>query len=175
MSHYYLSLILFTPLAGALILLLVNKENVSAIKWIANAVALAGFLISVPLWFQYNPGSGEFQFIERLPWIPSIGAEYFLGVDGLSALLILLTTDGIHRDPVVVGRDHRARQGLHIFLLVLQTGMFGAFTGARLPAVLPVLGRDAGAPMYFLIGIWGARTACTRRSSSSSTPWSAAS
>jgi NADH-quinone oxidoreductase subunit M len=73
--NHYLSLILFTPLAGALILLLVNKENVSAIRWIANAVALLGFVISVPLWFWYNPGSGEFQFVERLPWIPSIGAE----------------------------------------------------------------------------------------------------
>src|SRR6266496_2453842 len=90
--NHLLSIILFTPLAGALILLVVNKQNENAIRWIANLVALAGFAISVPLWFWYQPAGAEFQFIERAPWIPSVGAEYFLGVDGLSTLLILLTT-----------------------------------------------------------------------------------
>ena len=85
--NYYLSLILFTPLAGALLLLLVNKRNENAIRWIANIVAFLGFVISVPLWFWYNAQSGDFQFVERMPWIPSVGAEYFLGVDGLSMLL----------------------------------------------------------------------------------------
>ncbi len=90
--NYYLSIILFTPLAGALLLMLVNKQNENAIRWIANIVALVGFGISVPLWFWFNPSGGEFQFVERAQWIPSVGAEYFLGVDGLSTLLILLTT-----------------------------------------------------------------------------------
>jgi NADH-quinone oxidoreductase subunit M len=90
--NYYLSLILFTPLVGAFLILLMNKQNVNAIRWIANLVAFAGFLISVPLWFWYNPQGPDFQFIERAPWIPSIGADYFLGIDGLSTLLILLTT-----------------------------------------------------------------------------------
>ena len=53
--NHYLSLILFTPLAGAFLLLFVNKQNENAIRWIANIVALIGFLISVPLWFWYNP------------------------------------------------------------------------------------------------------------------------
>ena len=88
----YLSLILFTPLLGALVMLFVSKQNENAIRWIANITAFIGFVISVPLWFWYNPQGPEFQFQERLPWIPSIGAEYFIGVDGLSTLLILLTT-----------------------------------------------------------------------------------
>ena len=90
--NYYLSVILFTPLVGAFVILLVNKQNTSAIRWIANAFALIGFLISVPLWYWYNPDGAQYQFIERAPWIPSIGADYFLGIDGLSTLLILLTT-----------------------------------------------------------------------------------
>jgi NADH-quinone oxidoreductase subunit M len=153
--NHYLSLILFTPLAGALLLLLVNKENVSAIKWIANAVALVGFLISVPLWFQYNPGSGEFQFIERLPWIPSIGAEYFLGVDGLSALLILLTTMmGFIAILSSWGAITERVKEYYIFLLVLQTGMLGAFMA--LDFLLFFLFWEVMlVPMYFLIGIWG--------------------
>src|SRR4051812_37070716 len=91
MTHY-LSLILFTPLIGAGIVLFIPKQNENAIRWIANLVALVGFLVSVPLWFWYNPQNPDFQFVERMPWIPSIGAEYFLGIDGFSTLLILLTT-----------------------------------------------------------------------------------
>ena len=90
--NHYLSLILFTPLAGALVLLLVPKRNEHAIRWIANIVAIIGFVISLPLWSWYNPQGSAFQFVERAEWIPSVGAEYFLGVDGFSALLILLTT-----------------------------------------------------------------------------------
>jgi NADH-quinone oxidoreductase subunit M len=153
--NHYLSLILFTPLAGALILLLVNKENVGAIRWIANAVALVGFVISVPLWFWYNPGSGEFQFVERLPWIPSIGAEYFLGVDGLSALLILLTTMmGFIAILSSWGAITERVKEYYIFLLVLQTGMLGAFMA--LDFLLFFLFWEVMlVPMYFLIGIWG--------------------
>jgi NADH-quinone oxidoreductase subunit M len=154
MSHY-LSIILFTPLAGALVLLLVNKQNVNAIRWIANLVALAGFLISVPLWFWYNPGSSDFQFVERFPWIPSVGAEYFLGVDGLSALLILLTTmmGSIAILSSWTAITERVKE-YYIFLLVLQTGMLGAFMA--LDFLLFFLFWEVMlVPMYFLIGIWG--------------------
>jgi len=91
MAHY-LSIILFTPLAGAFVILLIDKRQEDTIRWIANAVAFLGFIVSVPLWFWYNSSSADFQFVERASWIPSVGAEYFLGVDGLSVLLILLTT-----------------------------------------------------------------------------------
>src|SRR4051812_33511608 len=153
--NHYLSLILFTPLAGALVLLLVNKENVNAIRWISNVVAFIGFAISVPLWFWYNQRSGDFQFVERFPWIPSIGAEYFLGVDGLSALLILLTTMmgfiAILSSWTAITK--RVKE-YYIFLLVLQTGMLGAFMA--LDFLLFFLFWEVMlVPMYFLIGIWG--------------------
>ena len=87
-----LSLILFLPLVGAAILVFVPKENGNLIRWIANVVAVAGFVVSLPLWFWYNPQDPSWQFVERATWIPSIGAQYFLGVDGLSALRVLLAT-----------------------------------------------------------------------------------
>jgi len=152
---YYLSLILYTPLAGALVLLLVDKRNESAIRWIANVTAFAGFVISVPLWFWYNPASAEFQFIERAPWIPSIGAEYYLGVDGLSVLLILLTTmmGCIAVLSSWTAITERVKE-YYIFLLVLQTGMLGAFMA--LDFLLFFLFWEVMlVPMYFLIGIWG--------------------
>src|SRR4249919_1153831 len=153
--NHYLSIILFTPLAGALILLLVNKQNENAIRWIANLVALAGFAISVPLWFWYQPSGEQFQFVERAPWIPSVGAEYFLGVDGLSTLLILLTTmmGFIAVLSSWTAITERVKE-YYIFLLVLQTGMLGAFMS--LDFLLFFLFWEVMlVPMYFLIGIWG--------------------
>jgi len=153
--NHYLSIILFTPLAGALILLLVNKQNENAIRWIANLVALAGFAISVPLWFWYQPSGADFQFVERAPWIPSVGAEYFLGVDGLSTLLILLTTmmGFIAILSSWTAITERVKE-FYIFLLVLQTGMLGAFMS--LDFLLFFLFWEVMlVPMYFLIGIWG--------------------
>ena len=128
MNQHLLSLILFTPLIGAFLILLVPKEKEDAIRWIANVVAFIGFVISVPLWFWFNPASGDFQFIERAPWIPSVGAEYFLGVDGLSTLLILLTTmmGFIAVLSSWTAITERVKE-YYIFLLVLQTGMLGAF------------------------------------------------
>src|SRR5262250_222377 len=155
MDQHYLSIILFTPLVGAFILLLVNKKDDNAIRWIANLVALAGFAISVPLWFWYNPASAEFQFVERAPWIPSVGAEYFLGVDGLSVLLILLTTmmGFIAVLSSWTAITERVKE-YYIFLLVLQTGMLGAFMS--LDFLLFFLFWEVMlVPMYFLIGIWG--------------------
>src|SRR5919201_3547963 len=154
MTHL-LSFVLFTPLAGALLLLLVPKENVNGIRWFANVVALIGFVISIPLWFWYNPSSGDFQLIERAPWIPSVGADYFLGVDGFSVLLILLTTmmGFIAVLSSWTAITERVKE-YYIFLLVLQTGMLGAFMS--LDFLLFFLFWEVMlVPMYFLIGIWG--------------------
>src|SRR6478735_5676228 len=125
MSHY-LSLLLFLPLAGALLLLFVPKQNEDAIRWIANLVAFAGFVVSIPLWFWVNPQDANFQLVEQAPWIPTIGAQYFLGVDGLSTLLILLTTlmGFIAILSSWTAITERVKE-YYIFLLVLQTGMLG--------------------------------------------------
>src|SRR6202166_4332542 len=153
--NHYLSIILFTPLFGALILLLVYKRNDNAIRCIANIVASFGFAISVPLWFWYNPSNADFQFVERAPWIPSIGADYFIGVDGLSTLLILLTT--LMGTIAVLSSWNAITERVkeyYIFLLVLQTGMLGAFMS--LDFLLFFLFWEVMlVPMYFLIGIWG--------------------
>src|SRR5687767_599291 len=92
--EHLLSIITFTPLLGAVVLLLIPKGNDNLIRWIANGFGLLGFLVSVPLWlwFDLSAAAPEFQFPEELSWIPSIGVSYKLGVDGVSALLILLTT-----------------------------------------------------------------------------------
>jgi NADH-quinone oxidoreductase subunit M len=150
-----LSLILFLPLLGAVVLLFVPKENGTAIRWIANIVGLAGFLVSLPLWFWYNTQDPGWQFVERAIWIPSIGAQYFLGVDGFSALMVLLAT--LFGFIAILSSWTAITERLkeyYIFLLILQTGMIGAFVS--LDFLLFFLFWEVMlVPMYFLIGIWG--------------------
>jgi NADH-quinone oxidoreductase subunit M len=151
----FLSLILFTPLVGALLLLVMSRRNENAIRWIANVFTAIGFVVSVPLWFWYNAQNPEYQFVERVPWIPSIGADYFLGVDGFSVLLILLTTlmGFIACLSSWTAITERVKE-YYVFLLVLQTGMLGAFMA--LDFLLFFLFWEVMlVPMYFLIGIWG--------------------
>ena len=150
-----LSLILLTPLVGAVILLFINKESQNLIRWIANIFVGLGFLVSLPLWFWYDTGDAGWQFVEQANWIPSIGAQYFLGVDGFSALLILLTTlmGVIAVLSSWTAITMRVKE-YYIFLLALQTGMLGAFMA--LDFLLFFLFWEVMlVPMYFLIGIWG--------------------
>jgi NADH-quinone oxidoreductase subunit M len=154
-SAHLLSVILFTPLVGALVLLALPKHREDAIRWTANVFAGLGFLVSVPLWFWFDPASPTWQFVERARWIPSIGAEYFLGVDGFSALLILLTTlmGFVAMLSSWTAIADRVKE-YYVVLLILQTGMIGVFVA--LDFLLFFLFWEVMlVPMYFLIGVWG--------------------
>jgi NADH-quinone oxidoreductase subunit M len=159
MSNHILSIILFTPLLGALFLLFVPKENKDAIRWIANIFSLGGFLISLPLvpWFwdkRFEPG---FKFIEGTAnnWIPSIGAGYVLGIDGISFLLIMLTTllGWISILSSWTAIENRVKE-YYIWFLFLQTGMLGVFMALDF-FLFFVFWEAMLVPMYLLIGIWG--------------------
>src|SRR5271165_3214984 len=159
MQTHILSIILFTPLLGAILLLFVPKENKAAVRWIANIFALGGFLISLPLvpmfWAQrFEPG---FKFIEGTPnnWIPSIGAGYVLGIDGISFLLIMLTTllGWISILSSWTAIENRVKE-YYIWFLFLQTGMLGVFMALDF-FLFFVFWEAMLVPMYLLIGIWG--------------------
>jgi len=91
---HILSIVLFTPLAGLFLLLFIPGDRKNAVRWWGNIAMFAGFLVSLPLvfWFSGETPDQQFKFIERHDWIASIGAQYFLGIDGISFLLIMLTT-----------------------------------------------------------------------------------
>src|SRR5882762_9654744 len=159
MQNHILSIILFTPLLGALVLLFVPKENKDAVLWIANIFALGGFLISLPLvpmfWAErFQPG---FKFIEGAPntWIPTIGAGYYLGIDGISFLLIMLTTllGWISILSSWTAIENRVKE-YYIWFLILQTGMLGVFMALDF-FLFFVFWEAMLVPMYLLIGIWG--------------------
>src|SRR5579885_1263903 len=159
MYNHILSIVLFTPLVGALLLLFVPKENTHAVKVIANIFALAGFLISIPLvpWFWAVKAQPGFKFIEGAAnnWIPSIGAGYFLGIDGISFLLIMLTTllGWISILSSWNAIETRVKE-YYIWFLVLQTGMLGVFMALDF-FLFFVFWEAMLVPMYLLIGIWG--------------------
>jgi NADH-quinone oxidoreductase subunit M len=160
MQNHILSIILFTPLLGALVLLFVPKENKGAIRWIANIFALGGFLISLPLvpmfWALRFDGQ-PFKFIEGAPnaWIPTIGAGYYMGIDGISFLLIMLTTmlGWISILSSWSAIETRVKE-YYIWFLVLQTGMLGVFMALDF-FLFFVFWEAMLVPMYLLIGIWG--------------------
>src|ERR1700686_5344319 len=160
MYNHILSIILFTPLVGALVLLFVPKEDKDAIRWIANLFSLGGFLVSLPLvpWFWAQLQSADrFKFIEGTPnnWIPSIGAGYVIGIDGISFLLIMLTTllGWISILSSWTAIENRVKE-YYIWFLVLQTGMLGVFMALDF-FLFFVFWKAMLVPMYLLIGIWG--------------------
>jgi len=162
MEQHILSIILFTPLVGAILLLFVPKENKDAIRWIANIFAIAGFLISLPLvpmfWEKVTNGDpAPFKFIEGTAnnWIPSIGAGYVLGIDGISFLLIMLTTllGWISILSSWTAIENRVKE-YYVWFLILQTGMLGVFMALDF-FLFFVFWEAMLVPMYLLIGIWG--------------------
>ena len=124
-------------------------------RWVANGFGLLGFLVSLPLWFWFDRGAAGFQFVEKADWIPSIGVSYFFGVDGISVLLILLTTllgfIAILSSWTAINERVRA---YYMFLLLLQAGMIGVFCSLDM-FLFYVFWEVMLVPMYFLIGIWG--------------------
>jgi NADH-quinone oxidoreductase subunit M len=158
LRDHLLSIITFTPLAGALVLLIVPyfRGNDNAVRWAANIVGALGFLVSLPLWFWFDRShKTPFQFVEHGEWIPSIGVSYHFGVDGISTLLILLTTllGSIAILSSWSAIQQRVRQ-YYVFLLLLQAGMLGVFCALDM-FLFYVFWEVMLVPMYFLIGIWG--------------------
>ncbi|MDP2268123.1 MAG: hypothetical protein Q8K46_03045, partial [Deltaproteobacteria bacterium] len=87
-----LSIIIFFPLAGALLLALAPRRNALLIKGLALTITLLEFALSLPLFFNFNEQTAAMQFGEHWEWFPEWGISYFIGIDGISMLLVLLTT-----------------------------------------------------------------------------------
>src|SRR5215471_9860506 len=92
MDQHLLSYILFAPLVGFAVLLLIPGSAKNAIKLWANLASFLVFLISIPLATRFDKNAMSYQMVERADWIPSLGAKYLIGVDGISMLLVMLTT-----------------------------------------------------------------------------------
>src|SRR5262249_47315932 len=128
--------------------------NSRAIKLWANLATLVGFLVSLPLVFNFDP-SKDYQFVEKGPWIPTLGATYHIGIDGLGLLLVMLTTlVGFVAILSSWNAIHERLKEYYAFFLLLQTGMLGVFMSLDF-LLFFVFWETVLAPMYFIIAIWG--------------------
>src|SRR6266851_6751799 len=154
-SNHLLSVILFTPLLGALLLLFIPRESQTLHRLAGNLFGVLGFVISLPLMLHFPAGSAGYEFSETADWIPSIGAKYSLGADGISMLLVMLTT---LLGMIAIASSWTAIQQrtkeYYILLLLLQTGMLGVFVSLDF-FLFYVFWEVMLVPMYFLIGVWG--------------------
>jgi NADH-quinone oxidoreductase subunit M len=154
-NSYILSLITWLPAVGAvLILALMKKDQSSLIKRFATLWFVVDFIISLFL-LKYNRGVGGMQFLEDHQWIPIIGARYQMGVDGVSVLLIVLTTL-LGAIAALSSWDYiqKREKEYYVLLLLLQTAVIGVFSSMDL-FLFYLFFEVSLVPMYFLIGIWG--------------------
>jgi NADH-quinone oxidoreductase subunit M len=150
-----LTLVTFVPAAGALLLALVPRRAEGLLRWGALAVALVTFALSLPLYVGFDAASADYQFEERASWMPSLGAGYHLGIDGISLLLVLLTT---FLTPLALASAWRAIEDrakeFVLTMLVLETGMVGVFVSLDL-FLFYIFWEAMLIPMYLIIGVWG--------------------
>jgi len=150
-----LTLVTFLPAAGAVLVFLVPRRREAATKTITVAVTAATFAASVPLYWGFDPARADYQFPDWHAWMPTLGISYHLGVDGISLLLVLLTTFLM---PLVMLSAWNAIESrwkeFAITMLLLETGMLGVFVALDL-FLFYVFWEAMLIPMYLVIGIWG--------------------
>ena len=166
MDGFLSTLILFLPLAGFTVLLFLNEdEQLDAIKWSTFGVSIATFILSLVMWAGFDNTQAGLQFVHQWQWLDiqvgdlAITSTYFVGVDGLSILLVVLTTFimpiailGSFKSHII---EERGRQKLYYsLLLLLEWAMLGVFFIQDL-IIFYVFWEVTLVPMYFLIGIWG--------------------
>jgi NADH-quinone oxidoreductase subunit M len=150
-----LSVVTWLPVAGGVAVMLVGDARASLGRWLALAVAIATLGLSLPLYAGFDTGTAAMQFVERAPWIPSLGSDYHLGIDGISLPLILLTS--FMTVLVVIAGwtviERRPSQYFAAFLILegLMIGVFAALDGL----LFYVLWEAMLIPMFLIIGVWG--------------------
>uniref|UniRef100_A0A7V2ZJB3 NADH-quinone oxidoreductase subunit M n=1 Tax=Ignavibacterium album TaxID=591197 RepID=A0A7V2ZJB3_9BACT len=156
-NSFLLSSLILLPLIGALALLFINKEKASAIRYAGLFFSTLTFIVSLVIYFGYDHSSSDFQYIHKFEWIKGLNIFYFVGVDGLSLLLVLLTT---FLTPLTLisswsSIEHKVKE-FTFFMLLLETGMIGVFVSLDL-FLFYIFWEAMLIPMYFIIGIWGGK------------------
>jgi NADH-quinone oxidoreductase subunit M len=150
-----LSLIIFAPLAGAVILAFIDGSRLRALRWVALGAAGVTFVLSIVLVLAFDPSAEGYSFVQRVSWIPFFGIDYAIGVDGISLMLVVLTTLLTAISILASFDPIRTRvKEYMISFLVLETGMLGVFLALDL-FLFYIFWEVVLVPMYLIIGIWG--------------------
>jgi NADH-quinone oxidoreductase subunit M len=156
-SHILVT-VLLTPLVGALVLLFIPKDRADLCRKSANIFGLLGLAVSLPLLWKFKANSAQpFQFVADANWIPSIDVHFRVGIDGLSLLMVMLTT--LLGAIAILSSWSTIRKGekeFYILLLLLQTGLLGVFMSLDF-VLFYVLWEAVLVPIYFLIAVWGSQ------------------
>jgi NADH-quinone oxidoreductase subunit M len=150
-----LSAVTFLPVLGAAVVFLLPRRAEGLVKVTALATSLVTFAVSVPLFTRFDASLSAYQFVEQRTWMPTLGVSYHLGVDGISLLLVLLTT--FLMPLVLLSSWHsieRRWKEFAITMLLLETGMLGVFVALDL-FLFYIFWEAMLVPMYLIIGIWG--------------------
>ncbi|HEX2868457.1 MAG TPA: NADH-quinone oxidoreductase subunit M [Ignavibacteriales bacterium] len=150
-----LTYLLFLPLAGSLLLLLIDKNRESVIRWTGLGVSLLAFVLSLVAFLNFDPSASGFQFVHNIVWISNLNVSYHIGVDGISILMVMLTT---FLTPITLfsswGSIKKKVKEFTFFMLLLEVGMLGVFVSLDL-FLFYIFWEAMLIPMYFIIGIWG--------------------
>jgi NADH-quinone oxidoreductase subunit M len=150
-----LSYIILTPLIGALFLLFIKRENSNLIKTLGLAFSTAAFALSVFLFLKFDGTNGNMQLVQKISWIEGLNISYHVGVDGMSMLLVVLTT---FLTPLALLSSWNSItkniRNFVIMMLFLEVGMLGVFASLDM-FLFYVFWEAMLIPMYFIIGIWG--------------------
>jgi len=150
-----LSTLIWLPIAGGIVVLAAGDSRLALGRWIALAVATATFVLSLPLYTMFDTGTPDMQFVERMPWIAAFSVDYYLGVDGISMPLIILTSF-LTLLVVIASWEAIKKRPAQYFaaFLFLEGLLIGVF--AALDALLFYVFWEAMlVPMFLIIGIWG--------------------
>jgi NADH-quinone oxidoreductase subunit M len=151
-SQWILHALVLLPLVGVVPVLLGDERSA---KWTALIVTTLEFVLSMGLWWSLDPGSGLLQLVSSAPWIPSWGISYRVGIDGISLVMVLLTTVLMPLSVLASWNYITSRErGFYALMLALLTGMVGVFIALDL-FLFYVFFEIMLIPMYFIIGIWG--------------------
>ncbi|NUP89493.1 MAG: NADH-quinone oxidoreductase subunit M [Candidatus Sumerlaeia bacterium] len=150
----WLTLVTFTPLAGLVLILPVSGQRVSLIRGLGVLFSFLPVPLSLVILQAHDPQLPGFQLVERVAWIPALGIEYHLGVDGISVPMVLLTALLSALAALASWNITERAKEYWVFYLLLQVGMFGTFVAIDL-FVFYIFWEIVLVPMYFLIGIWG--------------------
>ena len=155
LDNWILTLITFLPTVGAVLILLVPSGRLGAMRGLALAFSTATFVLSLWIPWRFNMVTADMQFVQQLPWIPAIGVSYYVGLDGISLWLVLLTTllSAISVLASWGPITERVKEYM-VFMLLLETGMLGVFLALDF-FLFYVFWEVMLVPMYFLIGVWG--------------------
>ncbi|NJO05041.1 MAG: NADH-quinone oxidoreductase subunit M [Chloroflexaceae bacterium] len=150
----WLSLVWLSMLVPALLITAIPGTQHTLIRWIGTGFAFVSLVLSLLVFFAYDPVQGGFQFVERAAWVPQLGISYYLGVDGINLPMLVLNGFIIFTGALMSWNISERMKEYWVLLLILTTGVYGVFVSLDL-FLFFVFYELAVLPMYLLIGVWG--------------------